>query len=80
MVAKVPVYEYAARQVKQAVVGTGAAAKQQVQHMTNTLLSIRGSIPEDAADALAIAICHAHNRMHRYNAVFSARRRTQKRY
>lgn len=80
MVNRVPVYEYAARTVKQAVVGTGAAAKQQVQHMTRTLLSIRGRLPEDAADALAIALCHAHNRMHRYNEIISSRRSTRRRY
>jgi crossover junction endodeoxyribonuclease RuvC len=52
------VHEYAARRVKQAVVGTGRASKEQVQHMVCTLLSLRGSPQEDAADALAIAICH----------------------
>jgi len=80
MVSRVPVYEYAARSVKQAVVGTGAAAKQQVQHMAKTLLKIRGRLPEDGADALAIALCHAHNRLHRYNAVISTRRNTRRRY
>jgi crossover junction endodeoxyribonuclease RuvC len=80
MVSRVPVYEYAARTVKQAVVGTGAAAKQQVQHMAKTLLSIRGRLPEDAADALAIALCHAHNRLHRYNDVIATRRSTRRRY
>lgn len=54
-----PVEEYSARQVKQAVVGSGAADKDQVQHMVKALLSINGNIAEDAADALAIAICHA---------------------
>lgn len=80
MVCKVPVYEYAARVVKKATVGTGAAAKEQVQHMTKTLLSIRGRLEEDAADALAIAVCHAHNRMRRYNDVTSTRRSTRRRY
>ncbi|MFP6806581.1 MAG: crossover junction endodeoxyribonuclease RuvC [Pseudomonadales bacterium] len=53
-----PVYEYEARKVKQAVVGTGAATKEQVQHMVQTLLKLPGKPQSDAADALAIAICH----------------------
>ncbi len=53
------VAEYSARKVKQAVVGAGGADKLQVQHMIKVLLSIRDSIAEDAADALAVAICHA---------------------
>ncbi len=57
----VPVVEYSARKVKQAVVGTGAADKRQVQHMVKTLLGIDGAIAEDAADGLAAAICHAHS-------------------
>lgn len=54
------VAEYSARQVKQAVVGYGAASKSQVQHMVKTLLNLKCEIQEDAADALAIALCHAH--------------------
>jgi len=53
------VEEYSARAVKKAVVGYGAADKQQVQHMMKALLKLNGLPPEDAADALAIAICHA---------------------
>jgi crossover junction endodeoxyribonuclease RuvC len=53
------VAEYTARQIKQAVVGTGAANKEQVQHMVTTLLKLPGAPQEDAADALAAAICHA---------------------
>jgi crossover junction endodeoxyribonuclease RuvC len=53
-----PVAEYAARQVKQAVVGTGRASKEQVQHMVRALLRLPGQPAADAADALAIAICH----------------------
>lgn len=53
-----PVHEYAARSVKQAVVGTGGAGKAQVQHMVRVLLNLEGAPAEDAADALAIAICH----------------------
>ena len=54
-----PVAEYAARKIKQAVVGTGAADKTQVQHMVKTLLALPKAPQEDAADALAVAICHA---------------------
>jgi crossover junction endodeoxyribonuclease RuvC len=53
-----PVSEYAARRVKQAVTGTGAASKAQVQHMVCRLLKLRSAPSADAADALAIAICH----------------------
>lgn len=55
-----PVAEYTALQVKQAVVGNGHAAKEQVQHMVKRLLSLSGDPSPDAADALACAICHAH--------------------
>ena len=51
--------EYSARKVKQAVVGAGAADKAQVNHMVKALLKIRDNLAEDAADALAVAICHA---------------------
>ena len=57
---QLPVAEYEARKVKQSVVGTGAASKAQVQHMVKTLLALPGDPQEDAADALAIALCHAH--------------------
>lgn len=56
------VAEYTARQIKQAVVGTGAANKEQVQHMVKTLLKLPASPQEDAADGLAAALCHAHTR------------------
>lgn len=52
------VSEYAAREVKLAVTGTGGADKAQVQHMVRVLLKLAGTPAEDAADALAIAICH----------------------
>jgi crossover junction endodeoxyribonuclease RuvC len=55
-----PVFEYAAKTIKQAVVGTGSADKQQVQHMVKALLKLPAEPPEDAADALAAALCHAH--------------------
>lgn len=55
-----PVHEYSARQVKQAVVGKGGADKSQVQHMVQAILQLSRKPQEDAADALAIALCHAH--------------------
>jgi len=56
------VYEYTPLQVKSAVVGYGKATKEQVQLMTATLLRLREvPRPDDAADALAVAICHAHS-------------------
>jgi crossover junction endodeoxyribonuclease RuvC len=58
----VGVNEYAAREVKQAVVGTGAGDKSQVQHMVGLLLQLPGSLQADAADALALALAHAHTR------------------
>ncbi|MGR7921764.1 crossover junction endodeoxyribonuclease RuvC [Zobellella denitrificans] len=56
------VAEYSARQIKQAVVGTGAADKAQVQHMVVKLLTLPGTPQADAADALAVALCHGHTR------------------
>ena len=55
-----PVAEYTALQVKQAVVGHGKAHKRQVQEMVRRLLQLTGNPSPDAADALACAICHAH--------------------
>jgi crossover junction endodeoxyribonuclease RuvC len=60
VMAGLPVAEYTALQVKQAVVGKGHAKKEQVQHMVRRLLSLPGDPSPDAADALACAICHAH--------------------
>ncbi len=57
---QLPVAEYTALQVKQAVVGNGHAAKEQVQEMVKRLLNLPGVPSSDAADALACAICHAH--------------------
>lgn len=56
---ELPVYEYTALQVKQAVVGKGKAAKEQVQHMVVQMLSLSGTPQTDAADALAVALTHA---------------------
>jgi crossover junction endodeoxyribonuclease RuvC len=53
------VFEYATRQIKQAVVGTGSAEKAQVQLMMRSILKLDGPVPADAADALAAAVCHA---------------------
>jgi crossover junction endodeoxyribonuclease RuvC len=54
-------FEYAARAIKQAVVGNGGAAKQQVQHMVRVILALEALPQSDEADALAVAICHAHS-------------------
>ena len=56
------VSEYSARQVKQAVVGKGSAEKTQVQHMVQSILRLDEKPQADAADALAIALCHSHTR------------------
>lgn len=58
----VDVFEYAPREIKQAVVGTGSASKAQVQHMVVSLLQLDGVPSSDAADALAAALCHGHQR------------------
>jgi crossover junction endodeoxyribonuclease RuvC len=58
----ITVAEYSARQIKQAVVGQGAAKKEQVQHMVRLLLNLTGTPQVDAADALAVALCHAQSR------------------
>jgi len=58
----VTVFEYAPREIKKAVVGTGAASKEQVQHMVVSLLKLDGIPAEDAADALAAALCYSNQR------------------
>jgi crossover junction endodeoxyribonuclease RuvC len=58
----IAVHEYAPREIKQAIVGTGAATKEQVQHMVMSLLSLEGRPAPDAADALAAALCHGFQR------------------
>jgi crossover junction endodeoxyribonuclease RuvC len=55
-----PVAEYSARQIKQSVVGTGGADKSQVQHMVKSILKLNATPQADAADALAVALCHIH--------------------
>ena len=57
-----PLFEYSANQVKQACVGKGHASKEQVQHMIKILLCLEKNPLTDAADALAIALCHANSR------------------
>jgi crossover junction endodeoxyribonuclease RuvC len=57
-----PVFEYAPRAIKLALVGSGAAEKSQVAHMITTLLGLPRHIGPDASDALAVAVCHAHSR------------------
>ena len=60
--AGIKVYEYTPLQVKQAVVGYGRAKKEQVKQMVKVLLNLdKIPKPDDAADALAVAICHAHS-------------------
>ena len=59
--AGLPVSEYSALQVKQAVVGHGRASKDQVQKMLKVLLNLPEVAQEDASDALAVAVCHAHS-------------------
>lgn len=61
-----PLHEYASAEIKQAVVGYGRAAKEQVAMMVSSLLHLTGRIPADAADALAAAICHLHQ--HHFHA------------
>jgi len=58
--AGLPVHEYAPRRIKQAIVGSGAADKTQVQHMVRALLRSEKEYGADAADALAVALCHWH--------------------
>ncbi len=67
-------FEYAARAVKQAIVGRGGADKQQVQHMVRALLSLSALPQPDEADALAVALCHAHQRTTRKLAMAAAAR------
>ncbi|MEX0900541.1 MAG: crossover junction endodeoxyribonuclease RuvC [Gammaproteobacteria bacterium] len=57
-----PLAEYAPREIKLAVVGTGGASKEQVQHMMRIILKLDAPPQADQADALAVAVCHAHSR------------------
>ncbi|HDK37757.1 MAG TPA: crossover junction endodeoxyribonuclease RuvC, partial [Thiolapillus brandeum] len=60
VIAELPVFEYTPRAVKLALVGTGAAEKEQVLHMIRLLLGTRKRMSLDESDALAVALCHAH--------------------
>lgn len=62
LVTGLTVHEYAAREVKQAIVGKGNAEKTQVQHMVKILLGLKGQLQADAGDALGVALCHLHTR------------------
>ena len=73
------VYEYAARQIKLAVVGTGAASKEQVQHMVKVLLKLPAAPKEDAADGLAAALCHLHSNQSLQNIPATVRSRGRSR-
>jgi crossover junction endodeoxyribonuclease RuvC len=72
-----PVFEYTALQIKRAVVGTGRAQKEQVQHMVTALLKLSGTPQADAADALACAICHANTAVGTAAAVRAGMARTR---
>ncbi len=74
--ASIPVHEYTALQVKQAVVGHGRAAKEQVQHMVKVLLGLPEIAQADASDALAVAICHANSSLIRSITAANPPRRT----
>ncbi len=69
----VEVFEYAPREIKQAVVGTGSATKEQVQHMVVSILNLEGTPAPDAADALATALCHGNQ--HRVHATLGTGKR-----
>jgi crossover junction endodeoxyribonuclease RuvC len=56
-----PVFEYTPAAVKQGLVGSGRAEKEQVQHMVRVILGLQGALALDASDALALALCHAHS-------------------
>ena len=59
---KIPLFEYTPKKAKLSIVGTGSASKEQVQKMIQSLLSLKEApVPEDASDALALAICHSHH-------------------
>ncbi len=73
MQSHLPIREYSARSVKQAIVGNGAASKEQVQHMVLCLLALRGKLQADEADALAVSLCHAHTSLMRSQRVSGIR-------
>ncbi len=68
----IPVAEYSPREIKLSVTGSGGASKDQVAFMVRRLVSLRGPLTPDAADALAVALCHL-NRSHRSDSARAAR-------
>lgn len=60
VVRELPVAEYSPSEIKQAIVGSGGAGKEQVQYMVRMLLGLQGALQLDASDALAAALCHGH--------------------
>ncbi len=76
----ISVAEYSARQIKQSVVGYGAADKNQIQHMVKRLLNISHTLQVDAADALAVALCHAHMRFGRITIAPRSKRTSWRNY
>jgi crossover junction endodeoxyribonuclease RuvC len=68
------VFEYSPRAIKLSVVGTGGAEKSQVAHMVKVLLNLREKLAADQADALAVALCHAHSSAGRARLLHGARR------
>lgn len=73
----IPVFEYAPAVIKKSVVGRGNAGKPQVQHMVSTLLGLSRDLQADAADALAVALCHGHVRNTPVNLPMTRRRHTR---
>ena len=74
-----PVFEYSARQIKQSVVGKGSADKTQVQHMVTHLLKLNKTPQADAADALAVALCHLHTQQSMIKMAGSATKTVRRR-
>lgn len=74
VMAGLPIAEYTPRMIKQTVVGTGAADKEQVQHMIKLILQIKEKLTADQADALAVAISHAHSNSTLLNMKVGGRR------
>jgi len=74
-----PVFEYSARQIKQSVVGKGSADKVQVQHMVTHLLKLNKTPQADAADALAVALCHLHTQQSMIKMAGSATKTVRRR-
>ena len=74
-----PVFEYSARQIKQSVVGKGSADKTQVQHMVTHILKLAKTPQADAADALAVALCHLHTQQSMIKMAGSATKTVRRR-